>query len=154
MKNTLVFQVASIFDAVVILGIDESLLEYHFILLLAHGNPLFDSIIPDEDTLAFHLRAFPIGVKGIAVLVGDSAVTLKVTICELTTEVLSIHRVTGVIGQLALAMELIVLKESFIGLDRGLGRQGLKWAIVTLGFLSVFQSFQDSYFDCVKSRLL
>ena len=139
-EYALVFQIASVFDAVVILGIDEALLKYHFILLLAHCNPLSDPIIPDEDTLPFHLIAFPFGDKGIAVLVGDSAGTLKVTIYELTAEVLSFQRVTGAIGQLALAMELIALKESIIGVDRFFRVQGLKWTIVTLGFLSVLQS--------------
>ena len=116
MENALVFYVASVFDAVVILGIDEALFEYHSILLLAHGNPLFESIIPDEDTLPFHLRAFPIGDNRISILVGDSSKTLNLAIYELTAEVLSFQRVTGVIGQLSFAMELIVLKESLVAL--------------------------------------
>ena len=58
MEKALVFQVASVFDAVVILREDNALFEY-YITLLIHDYSLSDSILPDVNSLVDEFGVSP-----------------------------------------------------------------------------------------------
>ena len=51
MENALVYQVASVFVAIVIIRVDKALVEYDFFTLLVHDDSLSYSIIPNVNTL-------------------------------------------------------------------------------------------------------
>ena len=81
MENAFVFQVASVFDAVVILREDKALFEY-YITLLIHDYSLSDSILPDVNSLVDEFRVFPRCDDRITVLKRDGSVPFEVSIFE------------------------------------------------------------------------